>query len=62
MTSTKPIYRITLFKIPNVDDQQKLFALYKEMPTKAVKVQSSPLRPAFKILINYRMESHTFFQ
>ena len=36
------IYRITLFKIPGEEDQKKLLAIYKEMPTKAVKVSPSP--------------------
>ncbi|KAH8890098.1 hypothetical protein GQ53DRAFT_688891 [Thozetella sp. PMI_491] len=31
------INRITLFKIPNEDDQQKLLNIYKHMPEKAVK-------------------------
>lgn len=34
----KPVNRVTLFKIPNVEDQQKLATLYRDMPTKAVKV------------------------
>ncbi|CAK7229829.1 hypothetical protein SBRCBS47491_007379 [Sporothrix bragantina] len=33
----KPVNRVTLFKIPNVEDQQKLASLYRDMPTKAVK-------------------------
>jgi hypothetical protein len=37
--SSKPIRRITLFKIPNEEDQQKLLAKYKTMPQDAVKVQ-----------------------
>jgi ATP-dependent 26S proteasome regulatory subunit len=32
------INRITLFKIPSEEDQQKLLGIYKNMPTKAVKV------------------------
>ncbi|KAI5457644.1 stress responsive A/B barrel domain-containing protein [Mariannaea sp. PMI_226] len=31
------INRITLFKIPDVENQQKLLSIYKEMPHKAVK-------------------------
>ncbi|KAK7403060.1 hypothetical protein QQX98_011171 [Neonectria punicea] len=34
---SKPVNRVTLFKIPNVDDQQKLLNIYKGMPQKAVK-------------------------
>ncbi|RYP67474.1 hypothetical protein DL770_008615 [Monosporascus sp. CRB-9-2] len=36
MTS-RQITRITLFKIFNAEDQQKLLGIYKQMPTKAVK-------------------------
>jgi hypothetical protein len=36
--STKPIRRITLFKIPSEENQQKLLDIYREMPAKAVKV------------------------
>ncbi|KLU92636.1 hypothetical protein MAPG_11581 [Magnaporthiopsis poae ATCC 64411] len=32
-----PVYRLTLFKIPNEDDQKKLLDIYRQMPTKAVK-------------------------
>lgn len=42
MSSTKPINRITLFKIPAVEDQQKLLAVYKEMPNNAKKVSPNP--------------------
>ncbi|KAI0167698.1 stress responsive A/B barrel domain-containing protein [Pestalotiopsis sp. NC0098] len=37
MASTKPIQRITLFKIPNAEDQDKLLEIYRHMPEKAVK-------------------------
>lgn len=33
------ITRVTLFKIPNEEDQQRLLDLYKEMPQKATKVR-----------------------
>jgi hypothetical protein len=36
--STKPIRRITLFKVPKPEDQQKLLDVYRTMPEKAVKV------------------------
>jgi hypothetical protein len=35
------IRRITLFKIPREQDQQTLLAMYKDMPTKAIKVTPS---------------------
>ncbi|RDW59072.1 hypothetical protein BP5796_11996 [Coleophoma crateriformis] len=35
MSPTKPIRRVTLFKIPAEEDQQKVLAIYKEMPDKA---------------------------
>jgi hypothetical protein len=34
----KPTNRITLFKIPVVEDQQKLLDIYRKMPETAVKV------------------------
>ncbi|PVH76666.1 stress responsive A/B barrel domain-containing protein [Cadophora sp. DSE1049] len=37
MSSTKPIQRITLFKIPNVADQEKLLEIYKGMKQNALK-------------------------
>ncbi|PHH62119.1 hypothetical protein CDD81_7550 [Ophiocordyceps australis] len=33
----RPIHRITLFKIPSQEDQQRLIEVYKKMPSKAVK-------------------------
>lgn len=33
------ITRVTLFKIPKEEDQQRLLDLYKEMPQKATKVR-----------------------
>lgn len=42
MASTKPIQRITLFKIPNAEDQDKLLEIYRHMPQKAVKVGGLP--------------------
>lgn len=33
-----PVYRMTLFKVPDPEDQKKLLAIYTEMPIKAVKV------------------------
>jgi hypothetical protein len=36
--SSKPIRRITLFKVPNPEDQQKLLDKYRTMPETAVKV------------------------
>jgi hypothetical protein len=36
--STKKCNRITLFKIPVLADQEKLLAIYKEMPNNAKKV------------------------
>ena len=41
MASTEPIYRVTLFKIPEEENQKKLLDYYREMPQKAVKVSSS---------------------
>ena len=32
------IRRITMFKVPNLDDQQELIRIYKAMPTNAIKV------------------------
>jgi hypothetical protein len=40
MASTKPINRLTLFKVPNCEDQQKLLAIYKMMPETAKKVRN----------------------
>ncbi|KAG7138799.1 Fusaristatin A biosynthesis cluster protein like [Verticillium longisporum] len=37
MANTNHVNRITLFKIPNEEDRQKLLELYKGMPQKAVK-------------------------
>ncbi|RYP70711.1 hypothetical protein DL769_004882 [Monosporascus sp. CRB-8-3] len=34
---TKRIHRVTVFKIPNDEDQQKLLDIYREMPQKAIK-------------------------
>lgn len=39
--SSKPVFRFTLFKIPSVQDQDALLAMYKEMPQKAQKVSNS---------------------
>lgn len=39
MYSSKLIHRITLFKIPEVADQEKLLAFYKEMSNNAKKVR-----------------------
>ncbi|CAK7208159.1 hypothetical protein SCUCBS95973_000007 [Sporothrix curviconia] len=33
----EPINRVTLFKIPNEEDQQRLASFYRDMPAKAVK-------------------------
>lgn len=38
------ITRVTLFKIPKEEDQQRLLDLYKEMPQKATKVCNSNSR------------------
>lgn len=38
MASVNPITRVTLFKIPDQADQEKLLDIYKEMPNKAKKV------------------------
>ncbi|KAM4057368.1 stress responsive a/B barrel domain-containing protein [Hirsutella rhossiliensis] len=32
-----PIHRVTLFKVPGNEDQERLLQMYKQMPTKAVK-------------------------
>jgi hypothetical protein len=37
--STKPIRRITLFKIPKPGDQEALLDIYRTMPEKALKVR-----------------------
>ncbi|KAM0504622.1 hypothetical protein ACHAPB_003717 [Verticillium nonalfalfae] len=37
MANTNHVNRITLFKIPNEEDRQKLLELYRGMPLKAVK-------------------------
>ncbi|VUC29088.1 unnamed protein product [Clonostachys rosea] len=36
MSSSK-IHRVTLFKIPSKEDQQRLIDIYRDMPTKALK-------------------------
>lgn len=38
MATVQPITRVTLFKIPDQADQEKLLNIYKEMPNKAKKV------------------------
>ena len=38
MSTTKPIRRITLFKIPKAEDQENLLEIYKTMPQDAQKV------------------------
>jgi hypothetical protein len=35
--SSKPVQRITLFKIPSTEDQEKLLNIYRKMPRTAVK-------------------------
>lgn len=40
MSSGKQITRVTLFKIPDPANQEKLANIYKEMPTKAKKVRN----------------------
>lgn len=50
MSSTKIINRITLFKISAVEDQQKLLAVYKELPNNAKKVATHVLVPANLLL------------
>ena len=42
MSANGQITRITLFKIPNPEDVSKLLEIYKEMPTKAIKVIGTP--------------------
>lgn len=42
---SKPTNRVTLFKIPNAEDQQKLLDIYKGMPSKAVKVKQTCSTP-----------------
>ena len=46
-----PVTRVTLFKVPSEKDQQHLVDLYKQMPTKAVKVLS-PSSPSLPPLTN----------
>lgn len=36
--STKPIRRVTLFKIPSEEGQEKLLAKYRTLPQEALKV------------------------
>lgn len=38
MSTTKPIRRVTLFKIPTEEGQEQLLAKYRDMPQKALKV------------------------
>lgn len=45
MANTNHVNRITLFKIPNEDDRQKLLELYRGMPQKAVKVSGDLMSP-----------------
>lgn len=44
MSSGKQITRVTLFKIPDPANQEKLANIYKGMPTKAKKVNPSQCR------------------
>lgn len=44
MSSSKQITRVTLFKIPDPANQEKLANIYKEMPTKAKKVLQAECR------------------
>ena len=37
--SAEKVYRMTLFKIPKSEDQDKLLEIYKGMPEKALKVR-----------------------
>jgi hypothetical protein len=49
MPSPQQTYRMTLFKIPRAEDQDRLLDMYKAMPEKALKVRSrkdSSLRSA----------------
>lgn len=39
--ATKHCYRLTLFKIPNEGNQDKLLDMYRAMPQEALKVNSS---------------------
>lgn len=41
MSSSKPITRITLFKIPEEAQREHLLGIYKKMPEEAVKVRKS---------------------
>jgi hypothetical protein len=50
MSTTKPIRRITLFKIPKAEDQEKLLEIYKTMPQDAQKVVSPRPSPYLSII------------
>lgn len=39
--SGKPVRRLTLFKIPKVEDQERLLDIYRTMPEQALKVSRS---------------------
>jgi hypothetical protein len=36
---SQPIFRVTLFKIPREEDQQKVLDIYNSMPPKVIKVR-----------------------
>lgn len=43
--SSQQTYRMTLFKIPRIEDQDKLLEMYRAMPQKALKVRSQMADP-----------------
>lgn len=63
MSANGQITRITLFKIPNAEDVSRLLDIYKEMPTKAVKVRHavslSKMHATATYMVHCRMASLT---
>ena len=47
MSTTKPIHRLTLFKIPKEADRDRLIELFGNMTKDSLKVPLSVLPPAF---------------
>jgi hypothetical protein len=63
--STKPIRRITLFKVPKPEDQEALLDIYRTMPEKAVKVGKFKRMAEISTDLGgfqFRMVSLTYYQ
>jgi len=52
--SQQYVHRVTLFKIPKVEDQEALLSRYKVAQTEAIKVSSCSRRPSWYTIANIR--------